>query len=303
MSVRVVRLHGWVVGLAGLAAFGLMVGAVTAGHGNTVRRASRSGPSTMGTATGIRRAVRPTRVRTVTRRAAHARAVRAPAPPSVPARVPAPCRNGYVALTFDDGPDPVSTPRLLAALRQTALRATFFDIGQRVAEYPQLAHRTVAYGNAVEDHTWDHRSLTGASTRTPPVTALQVISELDRTKQAIMSATGRQPQFVRPPYGDTSAAVQLLAGQLGLIEVGWTVDSSDYAGIATRQIVANALQVRPGGVVVLHDAGRIPNTIAAIPAIATGLRARGLCAGQLVSSRGGTPGWEHGIFHAQPAAW
>ena len=118
-----------------------------------------------------------------------------------------------------------------------------------------------------------------------------------------MSATGRRPQFVRSPYGDTSAAVQRLAGELGLIEVGWTVDSNDYTGIPTRQLVTNVLQVRAGGVVIMHDAGRIPNTLAAIPAIAAGLRARGLCAGRLVPSRSGTPGWEHGTFYAQPAAW
>jgi endo-1,4-beta-xylanase len=208
-----------------------------------------------------------------------------------------------VALTFDDGPDPASTPQLLAALRRARLRATFFDVGQRVAEYPKLARRTVAYGNPVEDHTWDHRSLTGASTRTPAPTPRQVTAELNRAKQAIVSATGQRPQFVRSPYGDTNAAVQRLAGRLGLIEVGWTVDSNDYTGISTRQLVANVLRVRAGGVVVMHDAVRIPHSIAAIPAIAAGLRARGLCAGRLVPSRSGTPGWEHGTFHAQPAVW
>jgi endo-1,4-beta-xylanase len=213
------------------------------------------------------------------------------------------CRNGYVALTFDDGPDPVSTPPLLAALRRAGLRATFFDIGQRVAEYPRLAGQAVAYGNAVEDHTWDHHSLTGASTKTPAPTPRQVIAEFDRAKQAIVAATGRRPQFMRSPYGDTSAAVQRLAGQLGLIEVGWTVDSGDYTGIATRPLVATVLQVRAGGVVIMHDAARIPNTLAAIPAIAAGLRARGLCTGRLVPSRTGTPGWEHGTFHAQTVAW
>jgi peptidoglycan/xylan/chitin deacetylase (PgdA/CDA1 family) len=297
MNVRVVRLHSWVVGLAGLATLGLMVGAATAGHGKTVPRTSRSDLNRMATATAIRRVARPTRVRPVTRRATHARTVTVTTGPA------ASCRNGYVALTFDDGPDPASTPRLLAALRRAGLRATFFDIGQRVAEYPQLAHQTVAYGNAVEDHTWDHRSLTGASTRTPPLSALQVITELDRTKLAIMSATGRRPRFVRAPYGDTSPAVQRLAGQLGLIEVGWTVDSNDYTGIPTRQLVASVLQLRAGGVVILHDAGRIPNTVAAVPAIAAGLRARGLCAGQLVPSDSGTQGWVHGTFYAQPTAW
>ena len=72
-----------------------------------------------------------------------------------------------MALSFDDGPDPTSTPRLLAALRRAGLRATFFDIGQRVPEYRQLAHQTVENGNAVEDHTWDHRSLTGAELSPP----------------------------------------------------------------------------------------------------------------------------------------
>jgi endo-1,4-beta-xylanase len=276
---------------------GLMVSAATAGHVKTVPRTSRSDLNRMATATAIRRVAGPTRVRPVTRRATHARTVTVTTGPA------ASCRNGYVALTFDDGPDPASTPRLLAALRRAGLRATFFDIGQRVAEYPQLVHQTVAYGNAVEDHTWDHRSLTGASTRTPPLTALQVIAELDRTKRAIMSGTGRWPRFVRAPYGDTSPAVQRLAGELGLIGVGWTVDSNDYTGISTRQLVANVLQLRAGGVVILHDAGRIPNTVAAVPAIAAGLRARGLCAGRLVPSDSGTRGWVHGIFHARPAAW
>jgi peptidoglycan/xylan/chitin deacetylase (PgdA/CDA1 family) len=297
MDVKVGHRHGWVVGLAGLAMLGLMVSAATAGHGTALRRATRSGPSVTATATAIRRAAGPTRVHAVTRRATHARTVTVPTGPA------ASCCNDYVALTFDDGPDPTSTPRLLAALRRAGLRATFFDIGQPVAEYPQLAHQTVAYGNAVEDHTWDHRSLTGASTRTPPLTALQVIAELDRTKRAIMSGTGRWPRFVRAPYGDTSPAVQRLAGELGLIGVGWTVDSNDYTGISTRQLVANVLQLRAGSVVILHDAGRIPNTVAAVPAIAAGLRARGLCAGRLVPSDSGTRGWVHGIFQARPAAW
>jgi peptidoglycan/xylan/chitin deacetylase (PgdA/CDA1 family) len=301
MDVKVGHLHGWVFGLAGLATVGLIVSIAPLGHGKAGPRTTRSGPSVTATATAISRAARPTSARPVTRPATHARAVIAPRS-TMSARPAASCRNGDVALTFDDGPDPVSTPRLLAALRRAGLRATFFDVGQRVAEYPKLARQTVAYGNAVEDHTWDHRSLTGASMRTPTPPARHVVAELDRAKRAIVAATGRQPQFFRSPYGDTSAAVRRLAGQLGLIEVGWTVDSNDYTGISIRQLVANVLQVRAGGVVIMHDAPRIPNTIAAIPAIAAGLRARGLCAGRLIPSRSGTPGWEHGTFHARPAA-
>jgi peptidoglycan/xylan/chitin deacetylase (PgdA/CDA1 family) len=280
----------------------LIVGTLAAGHGSRVAVTTR--PATTGrggtvaaTGTVIRRVARPTRTVTVTRTAARARTVAASARPATS------CGTGYVGLTFDDGPDLASTPRLLAALHGAGLRATFFDVGQRVAEYPQLARQTVAYGDAVEDHTWDHHSLTGASTRTRALTARQVSAELDRGMQAIVSATEHRPQFVRSPYGDTNPAVQRLAGQLGLIEVGWTVDSNDYTGISTRQLVANVLQVRAGAVVIMHDAGRIPNTIAAIPAIAAGLRARGLCAGRLVPSRSGTSGWKYGTFHARPAAW
>jgi peptidoglycan/xylan/chitin deacetylase (PgdA/CDA1 family) len=303
MDVNVGRRYGWVVAVAGLAAFGLIVSAVNVEHGKAAPRARRSHPNVSATTPAIRRAARPMSVRAATRHATHARAVSAPARPSMSARPLTSCRNGYVALTFDDGPDPVSTPRLLAAPRRAGLRATFFDIGQCVAEYPQLARQTVAYGNAVEDHTWDHRSLTGASTRTPAPTAQQVTDELDRAQQAIESATGRRPQFARSPYGDTSPAVQRLADQLGLIEVSWTVDSTDYTGISTRQLIATVLQVQPGGVVIMHDAARDPDTTAAIPAIATGLHAQGLCAGRLIPSRSGTPGWEHGTFHAQPAPW
>jgi peptidoglycan/xylan/chitin deacetylase (PgdA/CDA1 family) len=300
MGVTVGHRHGWVFGLAGLVTFGLIVSTATAEHGKRVPGTDRAGPGVTPTVLAIRG--HPTRVRTPTRRATRARAVSVPVRPTMADPPAASCRGGYVALTFDDGPDPASTPRLLAALRRTGLRATFFDIGQRVGEYPKLAGQTVAYGNAVEDHTWDHRSLTGVSTETPALTPRQVIAELDLAKRAIVSATGQRPQFSRSPYGDTSPAVQRLAGQLGLIEVGWTVDSNDYTGISARQIVANVLQVRAGGVVIMHDAGRIPNTVAAIPAIAAGLRAHGVCAGRLVPSRSGTPGWEHGAFYAQPAA-
>jgi peptidoglycan/xylan/chitin deacetylase (PgdA/CDA1 family) len=304
MNIKVGHRRGWVFGLAaGLVVFAAIVGTVTARPGKIVPRTTGPAPRSTATATTVRRADRPSRARTRPRTATRARTATRTRTVSAAARRTASCRNGYVTLTFDDGPDPVSTPRLLAALRRAGLRATFFDVGQRVADYPKLARQTVRYGNAVEDHTWDHRSLTGASTRTPALTARQVTAELDSAQRAIMSATGQPPQFLRPPYGDTNAAVQRLAGQLGLIEVGWTVDSNDYTGIATRQLVSNVLQVRAGGVVIMHDSGHTPNTIAAIPAIAAGLHARGLCAGWLVPSRSGTSGWEHGTFHARPAAW
>ena len=90
---------------------------------------------------------------------------------------------------------------------------------------------------------------------------------------------------------------------MGMTEVGWTVDSEDFRGVSVDQLVANVLTVKPGGVVVMHDSEKNANTVGAIPGIASGLQARGLCAGRLVKSTTGTHGWKHGVFHAQPAAW
>jgi peptidoglycan/xylan/chitin deacetylase (PgdA/CDA1 family) len=304
MNITLRHRHGWVFGLAaGLVVLAVIVTIVMAGRGTVVARTKEPGLSSTAIATTVSRTDQATNAPTPPRTATHPKTTTRGRTLRARAGRIAGCWTGYVTLSFDDGPDPASTPRLLAALRRTGLHATFFDVGQRIAEYPQLARQTVQYGNAVEDHTWDHCSLTGASTRTRALTTTQVTAELDRAKRAIILATGERPHFLRPPYGDTNAAVQRLAGQLGLIEVGWTVDSNDYTEIGTRQLVANVLQVRAGGVVIMHDSGHLPTTIAAIPAIAAGLHARGLCAGRLIPSPSGTSGWEHGTFHVRPAAW
>jgi peptidoglycan/xylan/chitin deacetylase (PgdA/CDA1 family) len=177
----------------------------------------------------------------------------------------------------------MTAPWLLGALRRAGLHATVFDIAQRDAEYRQLAHQTVAYGNALKDHTWDHRSLTGAPARAPALTARQVIAELDRAKRAIVSATGWRPQFVRPPYGDASAAVQRLARVFGLIQVGWTVRLHRHLQPAARRCPSGATRrcrdharCRPHA---HHPRGH--------PGDRGRPSARGFCAGQLVPSGSG----------------
>ena len=212
-----------------------------------------------------------------------------------------PCRNGYVALTFDDGPSP-NTLKLLAALKRYHLRATFFDIGEYAQATPHMVRETMLYGNDVENHTWDHRSFTGATHHTAPLRPAQIMTELTSTKTLVTKLTGHPPRFFRSPYGDTSLSVQRQAGSVGMTEVGWTVDSQDYDGIPAKKIVSNVLSVRPGGVVVLHDTVKV-NTIDAIQGIASRLHQRGLCAGRLAPSKIGTTGWEHGVFHAQPKTW
>ncbi|WIX99585.1 polysaccharide deacetylase family protein [Amycolatopsis mongoliensis] len=170
-----------------------------------------------------------------------------------------------VALTFDDGPYPSTTPALLAAL--DGVRATFFLWGEHAAEHPALVRAIAAAGHVIGNHTWTHPHLTGLSAENRD-------QEVRRTQDLLVSLTGARPVLFRPPYGDTDDAVRATAAGHGLTEVLWTVDTRDWAGAATDEIVAAADRVEPGGVVLMHE-GR-PETVAAVPRILSALAARGL---------------------------
>ncbi|MDR7275039.1 polysaccharide deacetylase family protein [Catenuloplanes atrovinosus] len=194
-----------------------------------------------------------------------------------PATAAAACENGYVALTYDDGPNPSTTQALLTALRNAGARATFFNTGQRVQQNPGLAQAQVTAGHWVANHSWSHPHMTQLS-------AAQMQQELSSTQSAIQQATGVTPRLFRPPYGETNATLQSVASQLGLREVIWTVDSQDWNGASTAQIVSAANSLQSGGVILMHDAYQ--NTINAVPQIVSNLAARGLCPGMISPSTG-----------------
>ncbi|MEU6861089.1 polysaccharide deacetylase family protein [Glycomyces sp. NPDC046736] len=185
--------------------------------------------------------------------------------------------NGYVALTFDDGPNGGTTASLLNALTSNGLRATFFNTGQAAQSNPALARAQVDAGMWVGNHSWSHPHMTQLS-------QAQMAQEISSTQQAIQSATGVTPNLFRPPYGETNATLRSVEAQYGLTEVLWTVDSQDWNGASTAQIVAAARNLQSGGVILMHDAYQ--NTINAIPQIAADLRARGLCAGMISPATG-----------------
>lgn len=170
-----------------------------------------------------------------------------------------------VALTFDDGPYPSTTPALLAAL--DGVRATFFLWGEHAAEHPALVRDIAAAGHVIGNHTWTHPHLTGLSAEARD-------QEVRQTQDLLVSLTGVRPALFRPPYGDTDDAVRATAAGHGLTEVLWTVDTRDWDGASADEIVAAADRVEPGGVVLLHE-GR-PATVAAVPRILAALAARGL---------------------------
>ncbi|MFF4836049.1 polysaccharide deacetylase family protein [Streptomyces sp. NPDC001315] len=184
--------------------------------------------------------------------------------------------NGYVGLTFDDGPS-TNTPALLNALKQNGLRATMFNEGQYAAAYPAQVRAQVEAGMWVGNHSYSHPHLTQQS-------QAQIDSEISRTQQAIANAGGGTPRLFRPPYGETNSTVKAVEAKYGLTEIIWDVDSQDWNGASTDSIVQAAGRLTNGQIILMHDWP--VNTLAAIPRIAQGLAARGLCAGMISPQTG-----------------
>ncbi|WP_196799549.1 polysaccharide deacetylase family protein [Verrucomicrobium sp. 3C] len=152
-----------------------------------------------------------------------------------------------IAVTFDDGPTPGITEKVLAALRERHLSATFFMIGQRVAAAPSLARRVREEGHEIGNHSYTHPQLG----RLP---AQQVLAQLQKTQEAIEQATSFRPCWMRPPYGSFRAAQAPIAAQEGLGVVLWNVDTRDWARPGTERILETVLtQTRPGSIVLMHD--------------------------------------------------
>ena len=187
------------------------------------------------------------------------------------------CSAGYVALTYDDGPNPSNTNTLLNALRSAGVTATMFNTGQAAAAQPALVRAQVSAGMQVANHSYTHPHMLTLS-------QAQMSSELSRTQSAIAAAGGGTPNLFRPPYGETNATLQAAASALGLRTITWDVDSQDWNGASTAQIVAAAARLTNGQSILMHD--QYATTVAAVPQIAAGLRSRGLCAGVISPATG-----------------
>ncbi|MEV7630455.1 polysaccharide deacetylase family protein [Actinoplanes sp. NPDC089786] len=200
------------------------------------------------------------------------------APPAAQATTTlAACQNGYVGLTFDDGPNPGNTNTLLTTLRNNNVRATLFNTGQNAAANPGLVAAEAGAGMWIANHSYTHPHMLTLS-------QAQMSSELSRTQSAIQNAGGGTPRLFRPPYGETNATLQSAASALGLRTVTWDVDSQDWNGASTAQIVQAASRLTNGQLILMHD--QYATTIAAIPQIVSGLNSRGLCAGMISPSTG-----------------
>ena len=188
-----------------------------------------------------------------------------------------------IALTFDDGPGPF-TPQVLSVLERYDVPATFFEIGENVAEYPQYTKMVASAGYPVEDHTWSHPDLATLS-------AAQVDAQIARTQQAIRSLTGDTPACLRPPDDIWNSTVLGQIAGHGLTAMSYSIDPRDWSMPGVTVIVSRVLGAAfPGAVVDMHDGGGTRSeTVAALPRIITGLRAKGyafvsICDSQAVAS-------------------
>jgi peptidoglycan/xylan/chitin deacetylase (PgdA/CDA1 family) len=156
-------------------------------------------------------------------------------------------RPGGVALTFDDGPDPLGTPAVLAELARLRWTATFFLLGEQVRQHPRVARSVLAAGHEIGVHGDRHCNHLGR----PPGWVLQ---DLRRACAAISDATGVRPRWFRPPFGVLTAASLYAAGQLDVTPVLWTAWGRDWEGIPSAQVLAHLTRgLADGGTVLLHD--------------------------------------------------
>jgi peptidoglycan/xylan/chitin deacetylase (PgdA/CDA1 family) len=183
---------------------------------------------------------------------------------------------GVVYLTFDDGPAPAWTPRVLELLARYRARATFFVLGRSAAAYPDLVRQEFAAGHGVGNHTWSHRRLTG-------LTDGQLAAEVGATSAAIQRATGAPVRCLRPPYAAVDAASADRVRALGLRLVLWDIDTYDWRGPGAGVIAGRVLgRVRSRDVVLMHDGGGDRGqTVAALEQVLATLSAKGFRFGAL----------------------
>lgn len=183
-----------------------------------------------------------------------------------------------VALTFDDGPNPKFTPKILDILREKNAPAAFFMVGKHVAKYPDIARRIHSEGHEIGNHTFSHRDLVPATRKT-------VMKEVIDADEVITKVVGIRTGLFRPPRGIYSNAVRkIIVEELGYSMVLWTVSAVDWSGLSPKRIVRRVhYYVRNGGIILFHDSGAIirteganrGRTVEALPSVIDELRSRG----------------------------
>jgi peptidoglycan-N-acetylglucosamine deacetylase len=177
-----------------------------------------------------------------------------------------------VALTFDDGPDPVDTPKLLDLLRDKGVKATFFVVGKRADQYPEIVRRAWSEGHLIANHTWSHHSLFCF------LMPRRLRAEIERGTESVRRSCGFRPRFFRSPVGLRHPLLAPYLEDAGLEYVSWTIRTRDTltanSGVLAQRILNKAAS---GDIILLHDhlPGGAHAMLEALPRVIDELRKRG----------------------------
>ncbi len=176
-------------------------------------------------------------------------------------------RQKVFALTFDDGPDPTWTPKVLKILKEKKAPATFFMVGKMVRAWAPTGKLVVAADHPIGGHTWTH-----------PMKTKNPVMEIERTNAMLKEKLNVVPTMFRPPYGILKNGLAREASKRGEDVILWSSDSSDWKhGTGSAAIHNNVMKnLAPGGIALMHDGGgNRASTVAALPGIIDGIRSRG----------------------------
>jgi peptidoglycan/xylan/chitin deacetylase (PgdA/CDA1 family) len=182
-----------------------------------------------------------------------------------------PTGRKLIALSYDDGPDPKMTPKLLELLKSLNVPATFFLQGINVKHFPSLVRQELEDGFEIGNHTYDHPQLTKLSRE-------KITSQLQTTNDLITSITQQKIELMRPPYGAQNSTVREICKDMGYKVINWDIDTNDWRGRSSEQIIETIMKgAHDGSIILMHDRfekGK-PTILEATQAVVPALRAKG----------------------------
>lgn len=158
-----------------------------------------------------------------------------------------------VALTFDDGPDSIQTPKVLDVLKEHHTPATFFCIGSKIEGNEAILQRMIAEGHTVGNHAYTH------TWQFPLYSTKRMTADLQRCRQQLEKSTGQKASWFRPPFGVTNPTIARVVRKLGYKTIGWNIRTLDTQSLSHERIIKRIRKrLRPGSVILLHD--RMPQS-------------------------------------------
>ncbi len=164
-------------------------------------------------------------------------------------------------MTFDDGPDSITTPKILDILKENGIKATFFIVGTQAKAHPDMVRRIEEEGHAIGNHSWSHPHFDKMPTE-------DALKQIDDAQEQLESIIGYYPSMVRPPYGALTKDEEKAIHDKGLDIIDWSVDTMDWSGVSAKEILELVHdELYPGGIILQHCSGgkdHLSNTIEAL---------------------------------------